>query len=75
MEDTLEVGALRCIDRDGSIVIMGGIDERGHCVTFAADCRMAQHIMAAAEAGEDPTALVPAYAILRDSGPAFEVIS
>jgi len=45
-------------------VVFQGVDEGGATVTFAADHRPAQDIVAAIERGEDPVAVVPDFAVL-----------
>ena len=60
----------------GTVAIGRGIDERGHCVEFAGDWRPMMDIADAIRQGRDSMDVkVDDRSIIRDSRPAFEIVS
>ena len=59
----------------GSMSIGKGIDDDGHCVTFAAEGRYGFEIAEALDATGHAVAFIPDHMILSDSGPAFESVN
>jgi hypothetical protein len=59
-----EIAVTQLLRDEGSIVLFQGIDSDGAIVNFGVDHRPARDILDAIEAGEDPVAYVPEWAIL-----------
>jgi hypothetical protein len=59
----LEILVTGFVRDEGTLVLLSGLTQSNKEVVFVCDHHMAPDILAAVEAGEEPIALVPSYAI------------